>query len=242
MHDILDDLPDMRTIPIGRAETLRSAIEQAARRPPPRRRSLATPRLLVPAGVLGLAMAVLLVVNTLAPNSAYASWTAQPGSLTSAESVELGGRCAESVRAQFEFAADDLRPVLGERRGTFQTALVASGPQLALCADWLGIPDGGEVRGGSLSGLTLDAALEPGEVLRTIAVPGQLTGPEAARIAFGSVAPNVAAVLVTTDDGKRVTASVEGGYFLAWWPSAAGAAKIEAFDRTGQTLATQFDF
>jgi hypothetical protein len=240
MHDILGDLPATRELPAARAETLRIAIERTARGSQPRRRPLTSPWFLVPAGVVGLALAVLLVVNAvLTPKPAYASWTAQPGALTSAETTELGARCAASVRGLFPLASADLRPVVGERRGTFQTALVASGPQVALCADWLGTADGGNIRGGNLSGLALDAALEPGEVLRTIAVPGQLTGPDAARIAFGLVSSDVAGVTVTTGDGKRVTASVESGYFLAWWPSGAEANLVEAFDSSGRVLAEQ---
>jgi hypothetical protein len=233
---ILDDLPARREMPTARVTALRHAIERAARgRRPAHRKAW----FLVPAGAAACALAVVLVANTLTPTAAYASWTAVPGTLTSAETTALGAQCATSVRASFPNAADDLKPVVGERRGTFQTALIAGGPQIALCADWLGVPDGEGVRGSSLSGLVLDAALKQGEVLQTIAVPGQLSGPDAARIAFGLVSSDVRAVKVITAEGVEVTASVQRGYFLAWWPSGSSAASVKAFAADGQLLAEQ---
>lgn len=233
---VLDNLPGRREMSAARATTLRHAIERAARgRRPAHRKAW----FFVPAGAAACALGVVLVANILTPTAAYASWTAEPGTLTSAETTALGTQCATSVRSSFPNAAADLKPVVGERRGTFQTALIASGPQIALCADWLGVADGDSVRGSSLSGLVPDAALKQGEVLQTVAVPGQLNGPDAARIAFGLVSPDVRAVKVTTTDGVVVTASVQSGYFLAWWPSGAGAAKVQALAATGQVLTEQ---
>ena len=106
-------------------------------------------------------------------------------------------------------------------------------------ADWLGTSVGSTVRGGDLSGLSLDAVRQPDQILRTIAVPGQLTGPDAARIAFGLVSPMVTRVVVTTSDGRQVTASVQDGYFLAWWPSAASPTLTQALDASGWVLARE---
>lgn len=234
---VLDDLPARREMPAARAATLRHAIERAARDQRPRRRKA---WFLVPVAACALG-ALLLILNPVTPTAAYASWTAEPGTLTPAETTALGTRCARSVIASFPTAAADLKPVVGERRGTFQTALIASGPQVALCADWIGVPDGASLRGSSLNGLVLDAVLKQDEVVRTIAVPGQLNGPDAARIAFGLVSPDVRAVKVITADGVEVTASVQSGYFLAWWPSGAGAANVKAFAATGELLAEQDD-
>lgn len=233
---VLDDLPARREMSAARAVTLRHAIERAARDQRPTRRKA---WFIVPVAACALGALLLVIANPVTPTAAYASWTAQPGTLTSAETTELGERCARSVHSTFNNAAGDLKPVVGERRGTFQTALIASGPQIALCADWLGVSHGGSVRGSSLSGLVLDAVLKQGEVLRTVAVPGQLNGPDAARIAFGLVSPDVHAVKVVTADGVEVTASVRSGYFLAWWPSGADAAKVKAFAATGELLAEQ---
>ncbi|GAA3858825.1 hypothetical protein GCM10022243_25570 [Saccharothrix violaceirubra] len=235
MHDILGDLPAARRIPAAKAESMRMGIERAVRARPRRRTRRGW--LLVPAGAVALLVAVLLVADVLVtPQPAYASWTAEPSGLGPAETAALGTRCADDVRDAFPDAASDLRPVVGERRGVFQTALVASGRQVALCADWLGVRDGDSVRGGTLSGLTPDAALAPGEVLQTVAVPGQASGPDAARIAYGLVSPEVSRVTVDTADGRHVTASVHDGYFLAWWPSGADPEQVTAFDSAGRAL------
>ncbi len=237
MPDITDLVPAARELPPARAQALRTALEEAVRAPQPRRSLPATPRVLVPAALVVVVVAAIAVFSTVfAPKPAYASWTARPGTLGNSETAQVGADCARSVHERFPMAAADLRPVLGERRGTFKTALLASGPQLALCAAWLGDTGAGTNRGDDLAGLVLDAAPDPSRTVQTIAVPGQLSGPDAARIAYGFVSANVAAVTVTTEDGKQVFATVAGGCFLAWWPSGAGAARIEAFDAAGRFL------
>jgi hypothetical protein len=242
MRDILDDLPAQRSLSPARAHTLRANLEQFARRPAPRRKLFASARFLVPTTALVVSAVVAVVVitgTTLVSKPAYASWTPKPGALNSAEITAIGHECARSVQSIFPNASAGLRPVLGERRGTFQTALIADGGQVALCAAWLGTQDGGTVRGSNLSGLAVDAALAPGTALSSLATPGQLSGPEAARITFGLVSAEVAAVRVTTEDGREIEASVSGGYYLAWWPSGSGATLIEAFDAAGRSLAKE---
>ena len=61
---------------------------------------------------------------------------------------------------------------------------------------------------------------------------------EGPRYVYGRVADEVGGVTVVTDDGLRVTASVGGGYFLAWWPGSAVSQTVMATDESGAVLAS----
>jgi len=188
-------------------------------------------------GIAAAAAAIFVVSSVLSAPGAYASWTATPSPLASSETQSLGTACADRVRARFPDASPHLQPVVAERRGDFKTALIADLAQVAVCADWIGPISGNTQRGSTLEGLTTAAALPPGQVVSLVAVPGQLGGPDALRMAYGLVASTVARVVVQTTDGHTVTASVDHGYFLAWWPTGSEIRTITAHDAAGRTLA-----
>jgi len=188
-------------------------------------------------GAVAAAAAAIVVISSLvAPHPAYASWTATPDRLGAAETNTLAKQCVHRVQDRFPNASPRLGPVLGERRGDFKTVLVADQDQVSICADWLGRRTGDTQRGSTLEGLTTGAQLSKGQALSLIAVPGQRTGPGAVRMAYGLVGSTVSDVIVRTTDGREVKASLDQGYFLAWWPSGSEVSTIVAQDRTGHTV------
>ncbi|MEO7664553.1 MAG: hypothetical protein ABIV26_05450, partial [Candidatus Limnocylindrales bacterium] len=52
----------------------------------------------------------------------------------------------------------------------------------------------------------------------------------------GRIAATVARVVVEVADGRIVTASVGGGYWLAWWPDDVRAKVVTAFDSAGAEI------
>lgn len=257
MPDLLSQLPAPRTIEPERAAVIRQFLVEHARTESPRTgsaprteepRTSSAPRpgihrrrttriAALVASVAAVTVAVTILTDVARPGAAYATWTATPSDLPGGETAALGSECAVSVRDAFPNAPQDLRPVLGERRGTMRTALIASGSTVALCAEWLGARDGQVQSGNTVEGLVTDADLPAGEDLSILAVPGQVSGDGAARVVFGRVAAEVATVWVLAKDGTRITASVAGGYYLAWWPSGADVDQVTALDADGGTIA-----
>jgi hypothetical protein len=58
------------------------------------------------------------------------------------------------------------------------------------------------------------------------------------RAVYGRVTPRASKVLITAQDGRLVTATLEHGHFLAWWPSGAGVKAIRVLSRTGDVITT----
>ncbi|PSL38074.1 hypothetical protein CLV49_1686 [Labedella gwakjiensis] len=161
-----------------------------------------------------------LTVGALAPSdAAFASWTATPDSLTSSEQGLAGTACLDAAGRP---GAD---VILAERRGewiavaavsdasTHVTCLVhlpsgSTDADTVLSAQSGGqgaIPVGGEINEGSLSEFA------------EWTFPGTPASPTAS-FTIGDAGPDVAAVDIITPDGDVVSATVEDGRYLAWWP------------------------
>lgn len=236
MNDLIN-LPPAATLPEHRVIELRERLLHdiaAAETPATTPRHRRTPWLL---GSAAAALAaVALAGPALFPQPAYATWTSSPDTLGASETTLLGSECAASVHRDFPDAATDLRATVGERRGDFRTVVLAGPKQVSVCADWLGVSSATEGRGSSFAALTVDADIPAARSVALLGVPGQLNGPDAARIAYGLVDPRVSTLTVTTTDGRDVLASVGNGHFVAWWPSGAEAETVVAKDVAGRVL------
>lgn len=224
--NVIDDIPAGRDLPPGRADARRLALERETRgpaRPPFRARRLAV--VLASAAIVGAAAAYVAVSPPWGVSAAYASWTAVPGQLGPAATQALGASCAQSLQQHFK-DANGLAPALGEQRGKFSAVVLGDAANVGVCVNVNGI----------LGGFSTRSPIPAGSALVLEAAPGLLTGPDAARAAYGEVSPQVTRVVVTTQDGRTVTASVGGGYFLGWWPSGADPATIAAYDAAGAQL------
>lgn len=240
MNDLVDRIPAPRDLDPDRSAQMRAAlVEWAERHDEPESRRVLAPRLVaVAAAATVAAVGILVGVDSLRPQSAYAGWTASPEQITGRELVSLGEDCVGRVQDAFPNTPAGLAPVLGDRRGDFETTLIAADGSVAVCATWLGASAGGVQEGNVLDGLVLDARLAPGEDVQLLANPGQTDGEGAARVAFGLVSDDVASVDLLTEDGTELSATVASGHFLGWWPSGADVEEITARDAAGDVVQT----
>ncbi|MGC4936737.1 hypothetical protein [Kribbella sp. DT2] len=188
-------------------------------------------RRFVAGSVAATAVVVAGVVTypLLFPASAYASWTAVPRAVALPADSSRLAPCLSSIPAEpgATVDADRFKPVVVEERGDFTAALLGDGGSVMVC-----IYDETTRSTGRVSA----DALPAGASVSLLANGGSLDEGDGARYVFGPVAAGVEKVKVVTTDGTEVTASVAGGYFLAWWPAPAGPATVTASDRNGTAL------
>lgn len=170
----------------------------------------------------GSAAAVLaagaVVVPGLGGDKAYASWTAVP----SAVSPDLAHELARSCIAASPNRDATMRAALSERRGDYTFTLVATDQSIGSCL-WPESMPGVEVEGGSSWG-ELDSNAAPSRDGVLVLRGGQWQGAgedHPYTTTTGRVGSDVASVVVTPDGGQAVQATVEDGYFMAWWPGRA---------------------
>lgn len=197
-------------------------------------------------------VAALVIGNLTAPPSAFAGWTATPTSTDPAVAEVVEDACRNLLHhpaddPNFERMYDEeqrqkisawpdpatLPLVAQDRRGEVILAFFTDGHIYADCT----IQENGE-RGYGAIGL---GELEGGSfgVLRVVggmSAEGSPEGVPPLRSVIGQAAPEVARVIIEREDGEPVTATVHGGYFLAWWPSSAHIVRITAYDEDGNTL------
>lgn len=173
------------------------------------------------AAVVGVAAALTvgaIVLPRGGGDSALASWTARPGSLSDDAALTAAQQCRDMITGmglETSPDVDAMVPELAERRGDFRLVVISGRGWQAEC---LLDPDGGGTAG--LSDPAVRAGLEPlgPEDIRqgtssTVAVEG---GNVASVI--GDVGADVMAVTIQPSDTEPVYATVEGGHFAAFWP------------------------
>jgi hypothetical protein len=160
-----------------------------------------------------------------APSSAdLASWQSQPAPVV--DPIKERNSCLSASGADLG-TSPDARFLLEERRGAFTSMIASYGDQTAFC-----IVDGhGKGLLDSLTSLPMDVTQQPAVGLTRAVSGGRLDGPVDARqqYATGRAADDVKSVSFTLADGRVVDASLEDGWFAAWWP---GAATSETADVT----------
>lgn len=202
----------------------------------PRRRSSIRRRALgVSAGVAAATAAFVILPGTLDANQAYASWSEKPTSVSPSELTLAAEHCRDRLslpqrgvetleEAQARWAATPA--VLADRRGEWTYVLLAkrrgfegycmtqggsdfepfmTGRSIVVDAS-SGEPFSGEEPAPAADEIAImfleDGSAEEGEYVATA----------------GRLGENVASVIMLTEDGRRVLASVADGYFAAWWP------------------------
>ena len=210
---------------------------------PARRRRLR--RLVVSAGAVAATTVGLLVLqNVTAGDTAYASWTAKPASVTTADERQIGEVCRGYLQGSFSAQDEQLSRDAGvpeaeiprradldaatvavaERRGGWSFALLV-GPNAFEATCMLQRPGllsrlAGEKYASAGGMLGRSTAPAPDAEAITITQSGAMSADGAAHVEVsGLVGAEVSAVVFTTPVGQ-VTASVQGGHFAAWWPSA----------------------
>lgn len=174
--------------------------------------------------VVGVAAALAvgaIVLPHRGEDSALASWTATPGSLSSDATLTAAEQCRTLASAA---RGDDpsgevlgaMAPALAERRGGFRLVVIAGGGWQAEC---LLNGTGGGTAG--LSNPSVRAGLDPlgPEDVRQGTSSSLLVDGGYVVSVIGDVGPDVMAVTVHPDDVKPVHATVAGGHFAAFWPA-----------------------
>jgi len=194
------------------------------------------PRKAVIALLAAVVAALAAAVPHLGSSPAYASWTPQPSPLAAADRDELADRCAARVAAEYApgEAAPATRVAHGERRGDYAYVSVVTPGWSALC-----LRDGdGDLHRPSIMMDPVTAATLGGAGVELQGWPQLRTGEGYCRLMSGHVGSQVTGVDIVVrggsgDHSRTVRATVEDGFFLAWYPEARDDANT---NRTTLTL------
>lgn len=163
----------------------------------PRRRRLPVLPALGVAGLAGAAVALALIFTLgSSPAPAFAGWSPMPTAAKPGQAATALARCRLG------------RPVLTDTRGPFTAEVYAKARGVGICLHGPGVF------------FSSTASMEPGLNGGAMEVFEQTTssGGVAATLLDGRVASGVRRVRINLSNGRRVTATVEHGWYLAWWP------------------------
>ncbi|SDL87197.1 hypothetical protein SAMN04488074_11466 [Lentzea albidocapillata subsp. violacea] len=206
-------------------------------RPKPSRRWW---RFTVPATALVAAVAVTLVLWTPANQDASASWTAEPRA-----PGDLAPVLADCVKTLDDHDArgEGERPnwlaprevSVVDQRGEM-TMVLFTGPQSEMLC--LRTPKGvsmagnGNAAGREPLGDRLFADFDPQLGIQDVNTRNSMN------ILTGRVSPKVGKVVIGTEDGLEVTATIGNGWVVAWWPSSGKQKYVKLYDGAGGVLQT----
>jgi hypothetical protein len=183
----------------------------------PRSRWPGSRRALGALGALGLSGAAaaagvaVLLGSSAAP--AFAGWTARP-------TAPLRGQLAA---AQQHCATGSGTPVLTDTRGPYTASIYADG---TTCVEGNGI----EIS--STSGGGTPAGIPTGTIQLNGAGQSDSDG-HALTMVDGPVGAGVTGVTITRSDGSSVQATVDNGWYLAWWPGSERAVTAQVATASG---------
>jgi hypothetical protein len=169
--------------------------------------------------------------NALVP-LAYAGWSAVPQTPTPAE-VARAARLCNHKTVSYQPAPTSDRPTLTDKRGRYVAILSAGGRTTQLC-----ISDGraADTRGGSSFGQVLTGRAQLG--FPAVGIGGPLPGFEGSddeSNLYGRAAPDIREVTIVFAGGRSVQATVENGWYFAWWPNSDHPVAIRA-QRASRTI------
>jgi hypothetical protein len=176
---------------------------------------------------VGVAVAGCGITRVVTPPAdTLASWVHHP----LAPDPALATQALAARSACLMDATEGQVRILVQDRRTAQTAafLVASATMFGSCI----ITNGS----GSSSG---GGGPAPGAMAGPISVDsnaGGGAGSAQTRLLGGRVVSQASRVVVALADGRTVIASLNGGYWLAWWPDTTFATTVAAFDSAGAAL------
>jgi hypothetical protein len=209
------------------------------------------------AGVAVVTAAVVIGAIVLRPPSALASWTRVP---TSSERQALADATQDACRDQAATLIgvgeqadwpDDpgmeqmsrLPLVAHDQRGQASAALFADRERgaVAICVI---VPVAGQPAYVELTAGTGTIPDDLGSVSVWMAAGGSNWDYGSRWEIAGRVAPGVDKLIIVRSDGERVTATIDDGWFLAWWPSHSEPVQFEVTngnDVTTIDLGDRFD-
>jgi len=178
----------------------------------PRTRRL-RPSLAIGAGAAASAGAIAAIVSlTAGASSAFAGWTPTPNTPTSGQVASAKLNC--SARSPIS----GLPLVLTDTRGPFTFQIYADDHASAVCTT-----------GPSFQSVQASASTRPVKIpadkLEANGVQTASKDGQPYSFLDGMVGSQVSGVTVVLSDGTRVTATVQNGWFVAWWPGSTEATK-----------------
>lgn len=172
--------------------------------------------------------AVLAGTALFTGTSTSPAWAAEPDQLSGDGLRAARSDCEASLGAvPRRLAPQAVSAVVAERRGVTSSVLIAGPTTLGVCIGTAGV---------RLTGSVDLPSLAPGTALTVDGQPGVMNGPDPTRVVVGRVTGAASRVIVSTTDGRHVTASVQAGYYLAWWPSGADAVSVVATGANGSVI------
>jgi hypothetical protein len=184
----------------------------------PRSRRFSSRPVLGALGLSGAALvagAAVLLGSTAAP--AFAGWTASP-------TAPLTGQIAA---AEQHCPTGDGTPVLTDTRGPYTASIYGDG---STCVEGNGITIGSTTIGGTRSSI-------PAGTIELRGAGESDSNGNALTMVDGPIGVGVTSVTITRSDGSSVQATVENGWYLAWWPGTERA--VTALVATANGTSTQ---
>lgn len=165
--------------------------------------------------VAAAAVAVMAIPVFSGSDNAYAGWTAYPAALSTGQTSAVAQQCQRW--AEISITQAPTQVVLSERRGDIGLALL-TGPNGLIVTCQQGLGGSGEPSGGS-SKMYLTQIPDPNQILSDGGSGfAEDDGEPIFRVVTGRVGADVTGVIVHTSEQGDVIATVENGYFTAWWP------------------------
>jgi hypothetical protein len=175
------------------------------------------------AGAAGAAGAVAAVISlTAGASSAFAGWSATP------TAPKPGQLAAASADCQTQSPIAGLPLELTDTRGPFTFSIYADSQSSASC-----------IKGPSFTAVSGNTSSAPVDVAagQILLSSSHMTtsGGNAYSFADGRAGAGVSAVTLVLADGSDVRATVENGWFVAWWPSTSDVKSAQVTTPAGTT-------
>jgi hypothetical protein len=181
----------------------------------PRQRRLPVVPVLGALGLSGAAAAVAAVVtlgSSAAP--ALAGWTPAPTRPAPGQTAAALQQCGSGT------------PVLTDTRGPYTAAVYAVPNGTGTCMQGGSVSFSGTARGVG------EGSVAPGQIQTFVSSSNDSSG-DAFTVLDGRVGASVTAVTIERSNGNAVTATVSGGWYLAWWPGSARATTAQITTASG---------
>lgn len=147
---------------------------------------------------------------------AFAGWRAAPTTPAPGQLAQAASACGQGLG----------NPVITDSRGPYTASIYANSTTTDVCLTGNGV---------SLSARSRSAA--PSSVAAGQIQPGGLgtrdTADDSLTLVDGRIGSGVTGVTVERTDGSSVQATVENGWYLAWWPGTVGPTKAEVTTASG---------
>jgi hypothetical protein len=172
------------------------------------------------AGIGLSAAAAVVAMAMLASNAtpAFAGWTPTPIRPTPGHVTTASQKCGLGI------------PVLTETRGPYTAAVYATPSGIGTCLQGQSVSFSGTVNGPA------EAVVAAGQIQTFVSSSTDSSG-DGFTVLDGRVGAGVTAVAVERASRIPITATVSGGWYLAWWPESAHATAVQITSTSGMHTA-----